>query len=242
MNMPECIDVGGRTVPLIVRSREKTRHLRLRLNHKNQVVVSVPWHYSNREVLSFIVRQHDWLEQQVARIPEASNMSDWLREHPFLSASGECFTVRVEPVDCLRASYQFEPNRAELVLCVPKNREDFETALLKLLRTFSKDALACRLNYYARRLNLKFERLTVRDQTSRWGSCSSKRCISLNWRLILIEPELQDHVILHELAHLTEMNHSKRFWDLLDSYDPLRPYHDPGLKAVTGTIMRVGRC
>ena len=110
------------------------------------------------------------------------------------------------------------------------------------MRLFSKHALACRLAYHARRLNLKFERVTVRDQRSRWGSCSSKKCISLNWRLILVDPELQDYVILHELAHLTEMNHSGRFWDLLDSYDPLRPSHESALKEVTGIIMRVGRC
>ena len=222
MNIPACIDVGGKTVPLIVRFREKARHLRLRLNHKNQAIVSVPRYYSNRDVLSFIDRQYPWLEQQVARIPEASDISDWFKAHPFLSADGKRFSVRVEPVNDLRPNYRFEDDRAEVVLFVPETNEDFNRTLLK-------------------RLNLKFERFTVRDQASRWGSCSSKKCISLNWRLVLIEPELQDYVILHELAHLTEMNHSKRFWDLLDSYDPLRPEHESAMKEVAGTIMRVGR-
>ena len=241
MNIPDCIDVGGKTVPLIVRFREKARHLRLRLNHKNQAIVSVPRYYSNRDVLSFIDRQYPWLEQQVARIPEASDISDWFKAHPFLSADGKRFSVRVEPVNDLRPNYRFEDDRAEVVLFVPETNEDFNRTLLKRVKLFAKDALACRLHYHAKRLNLKFERFTVRDQASRWGSCSSKKCISLNWRLVLIEPELQDYVILHELAHLTEMNHSKRFWDLLDSYDPLRPEHESAMKEVAGTIMRVGR-
>jgi predicted metal-dependent hydrolase len=241
MSLPECIDVGDRTVPLIVRFRESARRLRLRLNYKNQVVVSAPWHYSRHDVLSFIDRQHSWLERQMTLIPEKSSLSEWLKEHPFVSASGERFPVRVESVDCLRPNYRFVNNPAKLILRVPESRKSFEVELPKLVRTFSKDALTCRVNHYARRLNLKFERLAVRDQTSRWGSCSGKRNISLNWRLVLIEPELQDYVILHELAHLTEMNHSKRFWDLLDHYDPLRPDHESALKEVASTIMRVGR-
>lgn len=239
--LPEFIDVGGRTLPLIVRFPATTRRLQLRLNHKNQVVVSAPEYYSGHDVLSFIDRQQVWLEKQAMRIPEASEISDWLRENPVLSADGKSFPVRVETADRMRAGYRFENKGTEVVLFIPKAINNFEDALLQLVKFFAKDALACRLNYHAKRLNLKFERLSVRDQATRWGSCSGKRSISLNWRLILIKPEHQDYVILHELAHLTEMNHSKRFWDLLDSYDPLRPEHEASLKEITGTIMRVGR-
>ena len=239
--IPENIRVGDRTIPLIVRFRRKTRHLRLRLNYKNQIAVSVPWHYSSRDVLSFIDRQYSWIEKKLAFIPETSSINDWLRKHPFLSANGRRFPIHVESVDCLEADYQFEVNYTKLLLRISKNDTNFEKALLKLLRIFSKDVLAWRVNYHARRLNLKFERLTVRDQASRWGSCSNKKNISLNWRLILIEPKLQDYIILHELAHLTEMNHSRRFWNLLESYDPLRQEHESALKKITGTIMRVGR-
>lgn len=241
MSLPECINVGDRTVPLIVRFRESARRLRLRLNYKNQIVVSAPRHYSKRDVLSFIDRQHLWLEQQVKLTPEKSSVTDWLKEHPFLSASGERFSVHVESVDCLQPNYRFLSKPTKLILRFPTSSESFEVALLKVVKTFSRDALTCRVNDHARRLNLKFERLTVRDQTSRWGSCSSKRNISLNWRLVLIEPELQDYIILHELAHLTEMNHSKRFWDLLDRYDPFRLDHESALKEVTRKIMCVGR-
>lgn len=241
MSMPENIDINGRTLPLIVHFREKTRHLRLRLNHKNQVVVSVPKYCSDRDVLSFVDKQHVWLEQQVACIPESAGISDWLAEHPYLSASGERFPLTIQTMACSKANYQFENGQTQLVFRIPETSVNFESVLLKLVKAFSKDALACRANHHARRLNLRFERLTVRDQASRWGSCSSKKCISLNWRLVLIEPELQDYVILHELAHLTEMNHSRRFWRLLDSYDPLRPDHESALREVAGLIMRVGR-
>ena len=107
--------------------------------------------------------------------------------------------------------------------------------------TFAKDSLVCRVSYHSKRLGLKFGSLSVRDQSSRWGSCSARRGISLNWRLLLLSPALQDYIILHELAHLSEMNHSKRFWSLLDHYDPLRVVHEAELDQISAKLMRVGR-
>ena len=95
--------------------------------------------------------------------------------------------------------------------------------------------------YQAKRFGLSYRAISIRNQTSRWGSCSARRCISLNWRLILLRPELQDYIILHELAHLTEMNHGKGFWELLDQYDPERIRHEVAIDKVSAELMRVAR-
>ena len=239
--IPESICINDRMIRLIVRFNWQARHMRLRLNHKNQIVVSVPSYFSNRDVLSFIERQYAWMEKQVALLPKAASISDWLAEHPWISADGKRLRTRVQRVDGQPASYQFGNDGLSLAFCIPVSSRSADDALLKLIRLFSNDVLASRLAYHAKRLNFEFERLTVRDQATRWGSCSGKRCISLNWRLVLVAPELQDYVILHELAHLTEMNHSERFWNLVDRYDPLRRSHEAALKKVTASVMHVGR-
>jgi predicted metal-dependent hydrolase len=232
---------NGESVSIDVRRRKGTRHLRLSLNHSNQAVASVPCRCSDREALKFIEKQRDWLEAQLATVPRARSVVDWFTEHPHLTGSGDRFTVRVEPTERLRADYIFDQGGAEIVLRVPHPSADADAALLALVRRFAKDAMLCRLAYHAKYLNLNFSKLSVRDQVSRWGSCSSSGGISLNWRLVLVAPELQDYVILHELAHLTEMNHSKRFWGLLDQYDPKRELHEAQLDGLTAEIMRVGR-
>ena len=232
---------NGESVSFDVRRRKGARHLRLSLNHCNQAVVSVPWRCSDREALKFVEKQLDWLEAQLANVPRPRSVADWFAEHPQLTGSGDRFTVRVESTKRLRADYIFDQGGAEIVLRVPDQSDDFDGVFLALVRRFAKDAMLCRVAYHAKYLDLKFSKLSVRDQTSRWGSCSSSGGISLNWRLVLVAPELQDYVILHELAHLTEMNHSKRFWGLLDQYDPKRKVHEAQLDAITAEIMRVGR-
>ena len=74
--------------------------------------------------------------------------------------------------------------------------------------------LETRVTHHANFLKLRPKRLTVRDQTSRWGSCSSTGSLSFSWRLILAPPLILDYVAAHEVAHLAEMNHGPRFWAL----------------------------
>ena len=73
---------------------------------------------------------------------------------------------------------------------------------------------------YADALGLTFKRLTVRDQSSRWGSCSTNGMLSFSWRLILAPCQVLDYLAAHEVAHLVEMNHSPRFWRLVQRICP----------------------
>lgn len=230
---------NGHVIPIVLRRRKGTRHLRLTFGQRNQLLVSVPWHCSKAVALNFVEAQRDWLEASLESLPPAKTLLQWLAEHPRVSASGDWFCVRIEESPCKRANYTFTNNGADLVLRLPDpNRE---TAMNDLIRRFANDVLLCRVAYHCQRLNLSRPVVTVRDQSSRWGSCSSRGVVSLNWRLLLLEPRLQDYVILHELAHMTEMNHSKRFWALLTHYDPQRFEHESALDLVATTIMRVGR-
>ncbi len=225
--------------PIRIRRRKGTRHLRLELDHGNGIVVSAPWHCPDREVVNFVRKNRAWVEAQRTSLPLPRTLGDWLREHPRMSGSGEMFHVRVEHGGARRPRYRFEHDGADLVLEVPAGGG--EAHLLVAARGFASDALQCRVAFHAKRLELRYRRLSVRDQSSRWGSCSESGTLSLNWRLVLLPSELQDYVVLHELAHLTEMNHSARFWALLDRYDPSRMRHDAELDAVTPALMRVAR-
>lgn len=236
-----CIVVGKQTMPVVVNRTKRARYMRLRLNYRNQAAVTAPSHCSDREALRFVEKHHQWLEQQLARVPKVYKIHPWLLERPYVSAYGERYKVYIKRTSGMRSGYLMEKEKREIVFRVPEARGNVDPDLQKLMKSFARDVIANRLKYHAQRLGLMFNKLGVRDQVSRWGSCSSKGNISLNWRLALIAPELQDYVLLHELAHLSEMNHSDRFWKLLISYDPNRVAHEMELNLITAKIMRVGR-
>ena len=77
-----------------------------------------------------------------------------------------------------------------------------------------------RTAYFAKRMGVDYGRITIREQKTRWGSCSSKGNLNFNWKLVLLDPELLDYVVVHELAHRREMNHSVAFWKVVESELP----------------------
>jgi len=79
-------------------------------------------------------------------------------------------------------------------------------------RRQAKEIIAARVSYWAGVLGLEYNRVCIKDQRTLWGSCSGKKNLNFNWRLTAAPPEALDYVVIHELCHLREMNHSKKFW------------------------------
>lgn len=87
-------------------------------------------------------------------------------------------------------------------------------------KSFAKKYLASRLDYFANKMNVRYKKVSIRDTTSRWGSCSSSGTLSFSFRLILAERKIIDYVVVHELAHTVHHNHGKEFWNLVGTYYP----------------------
>lgn len=93
-------------------------------------------------------------------------------------------------------------------------------ALEKRYKDAARSYIPQRVAYYHAMTGGLYERITVRDQKTRWGSCSSKGTLSFNWRLMLAPPAVLDYVVVHELCHLTHMNHSPAFWQAVEEVCP----------------------
>ena len=103
-------------------------------------------------------------------------------------------------------------------------------ALEKRYRDAAKDYIPKRVNYYHQFTGGTFQKITIRDQKTRWGSCSSKGTLSFSFRLMMAPPRVLDYVVVHELCHLTHMNHSKDFWNMVASILPDYKEHRKWLK------------
>lgn len=91
---------------------------------------------------------------------------------------------------------------------------------IKHLKEQARKMLTQKTDYYKALLGVDYQRIRIGNQKTRWGSCSSKGTISYNWHLILMPERIMDYVVVHELCHLLEMNHSKRFWERVEEIFP----------------------
>lgn len=94
-----------------------------------------------------------------------------------------------------------------------ENHVEYSESEERRLREKARRVLTEKTDRFKKELDVEYKRIRIGDQKTRWGSCSSKGTISYSWRLILMPDEIQDYVVVHELCHLHEMNHSKKFWE-----------------------------
>jgi predicted metal-dependent hydrolase len=92
--------------------------------------------------------------------------------------------------------------------------------LENVYRRQARDHFSGRADHYAEEMGVEYGKIQIRNQRTKWGSCSTTGTISLNWRLVMAPPEVIDYVVVHELAHLEEANHDDRFWSIVAEYDP----------------------
>jgi len=179
----------------------------LRLSPEGKARVTIPPRGSVHEGRDFAQRHAGWLENQLRRREANQAMEkQWRIGRPILFR-GERVALQVE-VHEGRQSLRF----GEVRLAVKVWTDDWRQFIEAHLRRLAAAELAARTLELAGVHEFIVNRVTVRNQRSRWGSCSRRGTISLNWRLIQAPGFVSDYLILHELAHLKEMNHSRRFW------------------------------
>ena len=186
----------------------RARRYVLRLSRDGMARVTIPRGGSAAHARAFAQRNSAWLEKQLLKAPPTACASkDWSAGTQILFR-GEYVTLH-ETCDNGTRTICFGNERVWLRDAETDVRSAVETYLWQL----AARELPVLVFKFAATNGLHVRRVTVRNQKSRWGSCSRKGTISLNWRLIQTPDFVRDYIILHELAHLKEMNHSKRFWN-----------------------------
>jgi predicted metal-dependent hydrolase len=198
---------GARRVRLrLVRNRRARRYV-LRLGPDGAARVTIPRGGSIAEARQFAHRNAAWVEEELLRL--ASRPSG-----PRAWRVGTEIVFRGEPVR-LETGGNGQSGGVRFgdqSLGVPDAAGDLRAAVERHLWQLAARELPARLLELAAAHQIPAPRVRVRNQRSRWGSCSRRGTISLNWRLVQTPPWVRDYLILHELAHLREMNHSRRFW------------------------------
>ena len=210
---PEHLRVGSRTVLLRFTRNEAARRYILRMSEDGSARVTVPRRGSLKSAREFVGRHLAWIEKQLQkRATRPAQPPVWAHGTEILFR-GEATRLQVEP-DGKRALV------GDQSVALAQSFTDLRPTIERQLRIVSSKELVARTWELAAVHQVIIRGVTVRNQRSRWGSCSARKTISLNWRLIQTPPFVRDYIILHELMHLREMNHSPRFWHQVQQVCP----------------------
>ena len=199
---------GSQIYSVRLRRHRRARRYTLRIHPSDrEAILTMPPRGTIIEAKDFAQRHGGWIAARLGRLPKAA---------PFLP--GTIIPLRGVPHRivhraAMRGTVWTEiRDSGERILCVAGTSEHIERRVLDYLKREARKDLQKASVSYAQDLGVRVRRLSIRDQSSRWGSCTSAGSLSFSWRLILAPPYVLDYLAAHEVAHLVEMNHSARFW------------------------------
>ena len=195
---------SGKKIPVIIETRRGMRNVTLRPKTvpNFQIHISKPWATSNAFVMKFLESKRKWIENIFAKAPQKTH----LKSGDIVEFLGR--TVRIVHDSNLRGNKYMDESKTVLVIGGGADmferrsrdfiRDEFLVAVKEIIKTTPRE-------YWPRRISL-------RDTTSRWGSCSSNGNMSFSWRLAFAPYDVMRYVVMHELAHTKHMDHSAEFW------------------------------
>ncbi len=232
--MPEVFH-GQTRIPYQVVVSQRRTTIGIVVGPDQRVVVRTPGRVASRHLEQMVRSKAPWILKQLARM-------EALQPAPKALVSGECFPYLGEsyPLEVQRARVAQPQARLEahsLVVWLPQdtNQEQRPVQVRAALEAWymarAREVLPVRVDAFSELVGKQPARVSVRSPQRRWGSCSAKGNISLNWRIVMAELPVVDYVAAHEVCHLRVLNHSAAFWQLLGTVLPGYPAHREWLRA-----------
>jgi predicted metal-dependent hydrolase len=194
--------------------RRPVRHARLRVREDTSVQLIVPKDFQQAEIDRVLQKKAAWIEQNQQFFRNRAAKACHVTEREILLFNQVFSFVRVRELG-------HKVVIDEIVQQIRSGRDlSSQADLSRWYRRFARENLAARVRELSAEHRLPYNRLFIRSQRTKWGTCSTKGNISLNWRLILAPKNVRDYVVLHELMHTKVLNHGQRFWVLLRAIFP----------------------
>lgn len=194
--------------------------VRLSITQTSELVVTIPTGFDPRAVPGIISQKLDWIMKSFERIKEKGMLTDKLPDKIHLQSVNQTWSILYKKTTTKKIVIR-ENNNHVLIL---EGNLPSKTTIRRLLKSWIRSKAGIILPSWLDRLSsrsgLAYSGLTIRDQKTRWGSCSAAKNINLNMKLILLPPLIVDYVLLHELVHTVQLSHSSKFWNELEKFVP----------------------
>lgn len=221
-----AIKLAGLPSTVVLIRHRLAKHIKIRVTPKHGLTVTTPVRFNIKQLPMLLIEHRPWIQKQLDEICIDGPI---IPETLAFKAIDEAWRVTRVSTSGVKGRFSLRPK--EKLICI--NEEDLEysqTLLKQWVKDYSKDVLNQLFKQVAKDCLIAYKKLTVRDQTSKWGSCTSEKNISLNYRLLFLPYALTRHVMIHELCHTIHFNHSNNFWQMVATYDATWKKHRQDLK------------
>ncbi len=217
--------INGQEVLYQVRRHPKAKHMRLKITPFDGVVVTMPLRlprYINPD--TFVLDNGEWVLtklRETGHLISPKAKPQQLRGGKQIMFRGYLYRIVVERLAISHPRILLHEERKSITLFLPHSEEvNLNTVLKEWLREQATEQIRKVLKEEAAAIGVKLKRVAVREQKTKWGSCTADGNLSFNWRLILFPPRILRYVVVHELCHLRHFDHSIRFWRLVAKHVP----------------------
>lgn len=205
--------VGEETIVAVVRESARTRRLRMVVRAGRSIELTVPRRTSTRALRQFVEENSVWLGEKIAAARARQPLLGLAQAGTVWLAGERLAIVRGSGTSSVA-------NRHGATVRISGPPDQIAGAIDRWYRREARERLETAVAGESARLGIPYERVSIRDQRTRWGSCSTRGTLSFSWRLVLSPPEVLEYVVTHELLHVRQPNHSRAFWALLDLHRP----------------------
>jgi len=202
----EVETIDGKRVPVKLIVNTRARHVSVRIDPtRREAIATAPSKRYLKQAAQFAAERAGWIAAELARLPKGVTLSPG----SFVTFRGVEHELMIERG---RGPARIKLDLIPRIVVPAPDPALFEARLLRFLKDQAREDLIDRVAHHAVTLGVKPVKIQVKELRSRWGSCSVDGVLSFSWRLILAPPYVLDYLAAHEVAHLREMNHSRRFW------------------------------
>jgi predicted metal-dependent hydrolase len=208
------------------KTHPRSKSIKIRIEPSGEVIVTTPRFTPKWSINAVVKKSDNWIQRQLLKIKQQKNFGETTHT---IRLFGKIYRKKIQlqtnqPIGAKIIEDELSINPIE------NNPEKISNEINRFLKSTAQRYVLPRAKQLATKMKIKFNRISLRQQKTRWGSCSNQGNLNFNWRLVHCPAKVIDYVIIHELAHRQHMNHSSAFWNLVKKYDPEYLKHRGWLK------------
>lgn len=200
-----------------IRKHKRAKYIKLRAHARRGLEITIPYRYKLNDVSTLLEENKEWIIKQLAQLPVPAKLT--LPDEINCVALDEVWQVRYLQSDAKLKLY-VNPAHELVIVGDINDKSTCQKLLLLWVRKHAKQFLERELQQLSEYTGLQYSRITIRSQQSVWGSCTAKKALNLNDRLLFLPLKLVRYVVIHELCHTQHHNHSAAFWNLVARFAP----------------------